>query len=311
MPISKAPTIQAIREHSAGNTLHLHYEKQRALSSTLHEARDALFTQKKLIPILRQSIENSSNAIRSYKRSSWQGWVTIALEALPFAQKLLPILEENFSSFQTFNKGLRTREHQLDIDIAAHKRGEISENLLSKDYLAVDRSLTQAKQKIAKAQKEFTVNSSDDLMVEVAGGKEAFEKLPTLDIGERMGSTGYIDFTSPLEMTAPVMRGTDKHGRMFIAIRTKNQHIGEFDKKPHHISILFRRYTNSDKSWSIAKHRLFSGSDKAAQDGWFIDQGRYAPEHILALNTLITTGKCEYTQKTDPLPESKEVVELA
>jgi len=173
MPISKAPTIQAIREHSAGNTLHLHYEKQRALSSTLHEARDALFTQKKLIPILRQSIENSSNAIRSYKRSSWQGWVTIALEALPFAQKLLPILEENFSSFQTFNKGLRILENQLKIDIAAQAKGKICEDQLNKDCLALNELLTQTKEKLNKAQKDFKVKSSNDLMVEVAGGKEA------------------------------------------------------------------------------------------------------------------------------------------
>jgi|SaaInlStandDraft_3_1057020.scaffolds.fasta_scaffold42483_2 hypothetical protein len=173
MKLSKTPTIQAIRECSAGNTPHLYCKKVTALSPALAEAQKALSKQNQLVTTLNQEVKTSSNALSSYKHSSWQGRVTLVLEALPFTSKLLPILEKNFSSFQTFNKGLRILENQLKIDIAAQAKGKICEDQLNKDCLALNELLTQTKEKLNKAQKDFKVKSSNDLMVEVAGGKEA------------------------------------------------------------------------------------------------------------------------------------------
>ena len=126
---------------------------------------------------------------------------------------------------------------------------------------------------------------------------------------------GCFAFTPPSRMIASVMRGTDKSGRMFIAIRTKNKNPYKLNKMiklpyelnpPEKFSILYKYHTDGE-SWSKVENNLFSNSDKGSRSTLFIENGRYDPEHILALNTLITTGKCECTRNSDG---TKEVVEL-
>jgi len=56
-------------------------------------------------------------------------------------------------------------------------------------------------------------------VVETLGGREAFDQLPTLDIGDKMGRTGYLDFIRPEDMSAPIMKGVDSAGRPFVALR--------------------------------------------------------------------------------------------
>ncbi len=47
-----------------------------------------------------------------------------------------------------------------------------------------------------------------------------FEKnLPILNIGDRMGVTGYLDFIKGEEITSPVMKGRDIYGRKFFVIK--------------------------------------------------------------------------------------------
>lgn len=48
-----------------------------------------------------------------------------------------------------------------------------------------------------------------NLMMEACGGKEAYEHLPELDLGDRQGKTDYIDFIKRDEITAPVMKFKD------------------------------------------------------------------------------------------------------
>lgn len=67
-------------------------------------------------------------------------------------------------------------------------------------------------------------------------GMDRFERLPKLDLGDRKGRTDSIDFINPNEMSHPLMRGTDKSGRAFIAC--KLQHGKE---KPFVVT-LFERY---------------------------------------------------------------------
>jgi hypothetical protein len=45
------------------------------------------------------------------------------------------------------------------------------------------------------------------------------QPFPTLDIGQRMGATGYIDVIKASEMTAPVMKGRDYVRRPFLCVR--------------------------------------------------------------------------------------------
>jgi hypothetical protein len=43
---------------------------------------------------------------------------------------------------------------------------------------------------------------------------------PILDIGERQGATGYIDFIQPKECL-PMMKGRDRYGRPFIVFKSR------------------------------------------------------------------------------------------
>ena len=57
---------------------------------------------------------------------------------------------------------------------------------------------------------------------EAVGGEEAFNRLPVLNLGNRNGPTGYLDFLQPNELTQPVMRGIDAAGRPFISLRLRS-----------------------------------------------------------------------------------------
>jgi len=78
-------------------------------------------------------------------------------------------------------------------------------------------------------------------LIEALGGKEAFEKLPVLDLGEYTGCTGYIDFLEVEDVAAPLMRGMDSHGRPFVTFRLKiGEEVG--------VEVAFRRYTTG-RAW--------------------------------------------------------------
>ena len=68
------------------------------------------------------------------------------------------------------------------------------------------------------------------------------QNTPVLDIGERQGVTGYIDFISWKEVKHPIMIGRDTNGRRFIVIKMilNNQKI---------MQTYFQRYTNSENLW--------------------------------------------------------------
>lgn len=99
-------------------------------------------------------------------------------------------------------------------------------------------------------------------VIEALGGEGVFDNLPVLDLGDECGSTGYLDFVRPEDMTAPVMRGTDKYGRPFIALRIKHTKPESFyagleddedreweRKREVRVEVLFRRYTTGD-TWT-------------------------------------------------------------
>lgn len=78
------------------------------------------------------------------------------------------------------------------------------------------------------------------LVIEALGGPGAYDALPTLDLGGREGPTGYIDFVRPSDLSSPVMKGTDTHGRPFISLLLEytNRH-GEVSTC---VETIFRRY---------------------------------------------------------------------
>jgi hypothetical protein len=71
-----------------------------------------------------------------------------------------------------------------------------------------------------------------------------FQKCPVLDLGDRMGPTGYIDFLKPTDLSAPVMKGVDKFQRPFIALKLRDK-----DTEETEVLTLFQRYTDG-QGWT-------------------------------------------------------------
>lgn len=74
------------------------------------------------------------------------------------------------------------------------------------------------------------------------------EKYPILDIGCRRGKTDYIDFIQSEEVTAPIMRGVDCHGRKFLVIRGHCK-IGDTENITPMFGTYFQRYTDTNGVW--------------------------------------------------------------
>lgn len=90
--------------------------------------------------------------------------------------------------------------------------------------------------------------------------KDIYEKLPILDIGNKMGWTDYIDFIKAPEntdtdneaiyATAPIMRGIDAYSRPFVTFKI-DVYDPETDRKWQEVGTFFQRYTNDIKNWAF------------------------------------------------------------
>ena len=69
-----------------------------------------------------------------------------------------------------------------------------------------------------------------------------FEKIPKIDIGDQLGSTGYIDFLTWDRITEPVMYGIDCLGRLFIVLKMDVN-------GRRYMQTFFQRYTNINSTW--------------------------------------------------------------
>jgi len=77
---------------------------------------------------------------------------------------------------------------------------------------------------------------------------------PILDIGDREGPTGYIDFIKPQELGVEnIMKGKDKYNRNFIVFKSI---ITQLNYKPmHFFTTFFERYNNEyDVMYHTAGH---------------------------------------------------------
>jgi len=68
--------------------------------------------------------------------------------------------------------------------------------------------------------------------------------LPILDIGDRTGGTGYIDFLEAEDLSAPIMKGVDAHCRSFIAIK-----VFDSSSNRQEVLTLFQRRASANSSW--------------------------------------------------------------
>lgn len=75
--------------------------------------------------------------------------------------------------------------------------------------------------------------------------------IPILDIGQRVGWTGYIDFIQSADMTHPLMRGVDHYMRPFLAIKvncnypSKDEEKEKKVRKCQFVYTIFQRYTDT------------------------------------------------------------------
>ncbi len=85
-------------------------------------------------------------------------------------------------------------------------------------------------------------------MKEAVGGSAAFDRLPVLDIGTRTGDTGYLDFLRPSDLSQSIMRGADRLGRPFIALKLRSNR--PVDQGREFVVTFFQRYTDDDGRWT-------------------------------------------------------------
>jgi hypothetical protein len=93
-----------------------------------------------------------------------------------------------------------------------------------------------------------------------AFGEDRLKMLPNLDLKNKIGSTGYIDFIKAEEMKQPVMKGIDFYHRPFIAIKLtakKNTSacdtLDSDDSDLEGVTIVgtfFQRYTGDKNEWA-------------------------------------------------------------
>jgi hypothetical protein len=81
-------------------------------------------------------------------------------------------------------------------------------------------------------------------------GANTISELPILDIGEKVGHSGYIDFILVNQMSDSIMKGIDCYKRPFIAFKfwiRSNDNI----KPPYEaVGTFFQRYSDNNNSWA-------------------------------------------------------------
>ncbi len=81
-------------------------------------------------------------------------------------------------------------------------------------------------------------------------GEQNFDLIPDLDLGDRTGDTGYIDFIQPDEITT-IAKGHDKFGRPFVTMTLlKTPEANELRGEPKVLTI-FQRYPGRER-WTYS-----------------------------------------------------------
>ena len=96
----------------------------------------------------------------------------------------------------------------------------------------------------------------ETLFINALGSREKYYALPKLNLGDKNGTTGYIDFVTSKDMSHPIMQGYDSGGRKFVAIKVNTVNTETGDKSPV-VGTFFERYSdnplnlNSNKEWAF------------------------------------------------------------
>ena len=95
---------------------------------------------------------------------------------------------------------------------------------------------------------EIRTNYPDHLNNLLDRTGKAIEGLPVLDLSGRHGSTGYIDFLKPEDLSDPVMRFTDDSTRSGLAFRVRIKE-GSERKADEGVIVIFKRYSTVTSNW--------------------------------------------------------------
>ena len=74
--------------------------------------------------------------------------------------------------------------------------------------------------------------------------------IPELNLGERVGDTGYIDFIKINEISSPLMRGVDIYNRTFFTICADIIYTDEM--RVPTFTTIFKRYSDESCLWHAA-----------------------------------------------------------
>jgi hypothetical protein len=107
-----------------------------------------------------------------------------------------------------------------------------------------------------------------------------------LDIGNKTGRTGYIDFIEPEDIGSnDVMKGIDINGRKFIVF--KAEYIFSNGKKTETFSTIFQRYSDSENTWQCCGH--FGLNIMSTEGGMNLDQFDFLDELLYSKNIDINS----------------------
>ncbi len=129
----------------------------------------------------------------------------------------------------------------------------------------------------------MTEVQAPDYLIELFGkSHEDFSKVPVLDLREKMGSTDYIDFLTPDDLSDA--EGVDKHRRSFITFVIQEKKNFEKSKLmkilfPDNLRVLtlFQRYTDQNGFWvngsvsAFGSHYSFRDDDPYCLRGTIVN----------------------------------------
>jgi hypothetical protein len=149
----------------------------------------------------------------------------------------------------------------------------------------------------------------ETLFINALGSREKYYALPKLNLGEKNGKTGYIDFITSTDMSHPIMQGYDSAGRKFVSIKVNTVDTENGDKGPV-VGTFFERYSDNSLSLLSSKREWAFGTcyslniihnDSRVRD--------YQYENLeLRLKSLVD-GKTLYDIDTSPTMDENEEVD--
>lgn len=86
----------------------------------------------------------------------------------------------------------------------------------------------------------------------VMGGSEFFTRVPVLDLRGRMGVRNLVNFLEPSYLSQPIVKGSDRYARDFIAIKVRNKDTNEVS-----VQTLQQRFSD-DSVWIASQGPLLA-----------------------------------------------------